>query len=454
MIRTQKNGSTLDVSGSSGSVAFNCSSGHLILSSSAGSIVGMSASADFVNTDKPYHIRSVNSDLILSSSAGSAVIISGTNLTFTNDAAAKSGHVVAKNSSLVLSSSTGTTYVSGSLVATTNVLAGYWINAAGYMSSPNFYNSTVNATLDSIYGFVAAPSLGISFVSASVYNHARDIRISRTTADGTMLSISSSQGDSGFTCPSGKLILSSSLGSVIAASGSLDLVNTDKAYHIRAVNSDLILSSSAGSYIVASGNIAVATISGACIPNVAASLSVPTLCPTRQDLTTGLGHSLNVAYPALAFIVQGGAWWTITYTGNLGSNNTNCTFTSRGKIINDVAPLILSSSAGSIVYISGNLKTNGFRTNQVEKLAQYTILADDYFVKADATSASFGCVLPTAVGVAGKQYCIKKVDVTANAVIVSGTAAETIDGAATSSLASQWSSITVIADGNNWLVVD
>ena len=52
------------------------SSGNLIVSSSVGSIIAFSSSANFTNTDKSYHIASKNSDLILSSST-SMVSISG-----------------------------------------------------------------------------------------------------------------------------------------------------------------------------------------------------------------------------------------------------------------------------------------------------------------------------------------------------------------------------------------
>ena len=89
------------------------SSGSLILSSSAGSVVALSASTDFVNSDKPYHIRSVNSHLILSSSAGSIVAFSSS-ADFKNSD--KNYHIRAINSHLILSSSAGSiTTVSGTM---------------------------------------------------------------------------------------------------------------------------------------------------------------------------------------------------------------------------------------------------------------------------------------------------------------------------------------------------
>ena len=140
----------------------NNSLGHLILSSSLGSFVQISASLklsgsghaitgtlslldgisasyyDARNTTSNYHFRAVSSHLILSSSAGSIITVSGslkvsgsTSITgslSTNDGLsasvlafpldAVSTHVRAVNSRLILSSSAGSVvYVSGSLIA-------------------------------------------------------------------------------------------------------------------------------------------------------------------------------------------------------------------------------------------------------------------------------------------------------------------------------------------------
>ena len=49
----------------------------MILSSGIGSVVALSSSQDFTNTDKAYHVRSVNNHLVLSSSVGSIITMSG-----------------------------------------------------------------------------------------------------------------------------------------------------------------------------------------------------------------------------------------------------------------------------------------------------------------------------------------------------------------------------------------
>lgn len=114
--------------------------------------------------------------------------------------------------------------------------------------------------------------------------------------------------------------------------------------------------------------------------------------------------------------------------------------------------LILSSSSTSIVTVSGNLRTNGFRIGYREVGAQYTLVPGDCFIEARADTGSFGIVLPTAIGNVGKQYHIKKCDASANTVIVSGSSGQLIDGVAIQTIATQWTSISVISNNVGWLI--
>lgn len=86
------------------------------------------------------------------------------------------------------------------------------------------------------------------------------------------------------------------------------------------------------------------------------------------------------------------------------------------------------------------------------KVAAYPITATDDFVPADATAAAFNVTLPTAVGIAGREYTVKKVDASANAVTVVTTGGQTIDGAANWPLPGQWDAVTVKSDNANWYV--
>ena len=79
-----------------------------------------------------------------------------------------------------------------------------------------------------------------------------------------------------------------------------------------------------------------------------------------------------------------------------------------------------------------------------------TLDAGNDVVWADATSAAFTLTLPAAATMVGKQFDIKKIDSTANAVTVDANGAETIDGATTAVLASQWDAIRIVTDGTSW----
>ena len=61
--------------------------------------------------------------------------------------------------------------------------------------------------------------------------------------------------------------------------------------------------------------------------------------------------------------------------------------------------------------------------------------------------------LPDASGITGRQYTIKKIDTSANAVRALTTGGQTIDGMLSFDLLGQWKYITVVSDGNNWMII-
>ena len=81
----------------------------------------------------------------------------------------------------------------------------------------------------------------------------------------------------------------------------------------------------------------------------------------------------------------------------------------------------------------------------------YTALSTDEVILASAGSA-FTITLPTAVGITGRTYTIKKTDASVNAVTLDANGAETIDGALTISLANQYESVTLVSNGVSWII--
>lgn len=85
--------------------------------------------------------------------------------------------------------------------------------------------------------------------------------------------------------------------------------------------------------------------------------------------------------------------------------------------------------------------------------ANTTLNDAHYVVTVDATGGARTITLPTAVGIRGKVYVIKKTDSSTNAVTVDPNGAQTIDGASTISLGARWLSAVIQSDGSNWIKI-
>ena len=81
----------------------------------------------------------------------------------------------------------------------------------------------------------------------------------------------------------------------------------------------------------------------------------------------------------------------------------------------------------------------------------YTVLSTDHMIFANATNGNITLTLPTAVGIIGRQYIIKRVDGSANSVIIEPNASETIEGDSNKSLTDQCS-VVIVSDNNNWWI--
>ncbi|MFJ7269423.1 hypothetical protein ACIQV3_22725 [Streptomyces sp. NPDC099050] len=84
--------------------------------------------------------------------------------------------------------------------------------------------------------------------------------------------------------------------------------------------------------------------------------------------------------------------------------------------------------------------------------ASTTVRVIDEVLLVDATAGAITITLISAASTPN-QYTIKKVDASVNTVTIDGAGSETIDGAATKVLTTQWETVTVIPSGGNWYVV-
>jgi hypothetical protein len=88
----------------------------------------------------------------------------------------------------------------------------------------------------------------------------------------------------------------------------------------------------------------------------------------------------------------------------------------------------------------------------VSKIATYTVTDTDNVILVDASSVACTINIPSAVGIKGRTYNIKKIDATTNGVIITP-AGGNIDGQATFTTTTQNQAFTVISDGSNWWII-
>ena len=102
-------------------------------------------------------------------------------------------------------------------------------------------------------------------------------------------------------------------------------------------------------------------------------------------------------------------------------------------------------------YYNGSGWTSLDKVALVIKTAYYEITAADYIIIGD-TATGFTVVLPTAVDAAGKMYVIKRMGV--GTLSIDTTSSQTIDAvAAPMSITADKTSVTVVSDGANWLLI-
>lgn len=117
----------------------------------------------------------------------------------------------------------------------------------------------------------------------------------------------------------------------------------------------------------------------------------------------------------------------------------------------DFIPISQLQSAG--VYASFKVTQQNLKKSRITSVTgTYVVLANDDIIKADATAGNFTITLPTAAGIAGVKKTIKKMN-TANTITIACNGSETIDGVATKALTTQYTLISVVSDGTNWITV-
>jgi hypothetical protein len=109
--------------------------------------------------------------------------------------------------------------------------------------------------------------------------------------------------------------------------------------------------------------------------------------------------------------------------------------------------------AFSLIEMAMNRAADGYLFPITAVTASYTMTLNDSIVLVNATAGAITITLPLANECTQKRISIKKTDASANVVTIDGNGAETIDGTATKTLATQYKSYELVASGGAWWIV-
>jgi hypothetical protein len=139
-------------------------------------------------------------------------------------------------------------------------------------------------------------------------------------------------------------------------------------------------------------------------------------------------------------------------------NNTRTTRLVAGTITTSYTITLppATASAGQIMAFDAN-SSGTFRYADkftASKTTAYTATGDETIIPCDASSAAFTVTLPAASTMTGKQLKIIKTDSTLNAVTIDGNASETINGATTTTINTQYECLTIACDSSGWSIIN
>jgi hypothetical protein len=102
---------------------------------------------------------------------------------------------------------------------------------------------------------------------------------------------------------------------------------------------------------------------------------------------------------------------------------------------------------------TSTLHVNGSQALAIAtKIIAYTATASDYTIVCN-NAAAMAVNLPAAAGCSGRVYVIKKISGAALNVTIDANSAETIDGATTKVLTTQYESVMIQSNGTSWYIL-
>lgn len=83
--------------------------------------------------------------------------------------------------------------------------------------------------------------------------------------------------------------------------------------------------------------------------------------------------------------------------------------------------------------------------------SNFTVTDTDYLLMVDASGGGVTVYLPASQ--VGRQMVVKKVDASSNNVTIDASGSDTIDGAGSKAISTQWQSYTIMGVAGGWAII-
>lgn len=211
------------------------------------------------------------------------------------------------------------------------------------------------------------------------------------------------------------------------------MMHTFGTHTIAATNSGVTVTDAANVYIgdapTAGTNVTI-TNAWSLFINAGASYTGGTISIGTKDKSAQLNVLSTTEQMRLRYDTNNYATFTVASTGDLTITPTTTSSAIRQLTI---------SGALALATVSVSATTTADKTH--------------YTIRVDASGANRTINLPAASGATGRVYVIKKIDSSANTVTIDGSGSETIDGATTKVLNTQYTGYMIQCNGTNWDII-
>ena len=220
---------------------------------------------------------------------------------------------------------------------------------------------------------------------------------------------------------------------------------------IKAGGSTLLVPASAGLSFTRNNTAtpAIATISSS-------GLSASSSRQTGLTINTTISQSGTAGYTTLLVNASESSTGSgVKYLADFQANGSSrLSIGTDGRLSWGGSEISLYRASYQLLRVDGAFRTVGFGTAAIVRNTDTALTISNANINlCDASTAPLVISLPSADTLVGLRYTIKKIDASGNSVTIVTVNSQTIDGATSYALSTQYKFVEIVSDGQNWSVI-